>query len=71
MDGRFFDGRTIGAEFYDGFTNYEVKETDEDRERRLRQFGKWLGAAEDDEGPAQAQDDDDAGADAWVDEEQE
>lgn len=30
MNGRFFDGRTISAEFYDGFTNYEVKES-----------GKW------------------------------
>lgn len=46
MDGRFFAGRTLSAHFYDGFTDYEVKETDEERERRLAEFGKWLGAVD-------------------------
>jgi hypothetical protein len=73
MDGRFFGGRTLSAEFYDGYqiiqvvvvlrvemvrltvfvsafcryANYDVAETDEERERRIREFGKWLGTAED------------------------
>lgn len=44
MNGRYFDGRSLEAFYYDGFTNYNVEETDADRERRERQFGEWLGA---------------------------
>ncbi len=47
MNGRFFAGRQLACFYYDGFTNYEVKETDEDRELRIAKFGEWLGAAED------------------------
>jgi len=34
MNGRFFAGRRLEAFYYDGFTNYFVEETDEDRARR-------------------------------------
>jgi HIV Tat-specific factor 1 len=43
MEGRFFAGRQLACFYYDGFTNYEVKETDEDRDRRIAKFGDWLG----------------------------
>jgi HIV Tat-specific factor 1 len=46
MHGRFFAGRQLECFYYDGFTNYDVKETDEDRERRIAKFGEWLGNAE-------------------------
>ena len=46
MNGRFFAGRQLECFYYDGFTNYEVKETEEDRARRIAKFGEWLGAAD-------------------------
>eukprot|EP01127_Copromyxa_protea_P014575 TRINITY_DN4097_c0_g1_i1.p1 TRINITY_DN4097_c0_g1~~TRINITY_DN4097_c0_g1_i1.p1 ORF type:complete len:377 (-),score=118.48 TRINITY_DN4097_c0_g1_i1:121-1197(-) len=42
MNGRFFDGRKLVAEFYDGYTNYFVPETDEEREERDKKWEKWL-----------------------------
>jgi hypothetical protein len=42
MNGRYFDGRKLEAEFYDGFTNYFVPETDEEKEERDRRWEKWL-----------------------------
>ncbi len=44
MNGRWFAGQQIIAEFYDGFTNYTVEEhLDPDEEKkRLDEFGDWL-----------------------------
>lgn len=42
MNGRFFDGRAIEAAFWDGETDYTVKETRADMDRRLDEFGQWL-----------------------------
>jgi hypothetical protein len=35
MKGRFFGGRTLGCDFWDGVTNYVVKEAEEKEENRL------------------------------------
>ena len=43
MNGRFFAGRELSCFYYDGFTNYDVPETEEDRELRIAKFGEWLG----------------------------
>jgi HIV Tat-specific factor 1 len=42
MNGRYFAGRKLVAEFYDGWTNYEVKETDEQSKERIETFHDWL-----------------------------
>jgi len=42
MNDRFFDGRKIKAHYYDGFTNYFVAETEEERLARDSQWEKWL-----------------------------
>jgi hypothetical protein len=42
MNGRFFDGRQLVAEYWDRVTDYTMKETREDQDRRLEEFGKWL-----------------------------
>uniref|UniRef100_A0A6B2LD64 RRM domain-containing protein n=1 Tax=Arcella intermedia TaxID=1963864 RepID=A0A6B2LD64_9EUKA len=42
MNGRWFDGRQLSAAFYDGYSNYFVAETDEQKEEREKQWDKWL-----------------------------
>jgi len=43
MNGRFFDGRQIKCFFWDGKTDYKVvRESKEEIERRIDEFGKWL-----------------------------
>jgi len=42
MNDRWFGGKQLQAELYDGWTNYQVDETDEQQEQRLRAFGQWL-----------------------------
>ncbi|EGC32981.1 hypothetical protein DICPUDRAFT_155008 [Dictyostelium purpureum] len=46
MDGRFFGGRKLSADFYDGFTNYHVDETDEDKEIRLKKWEEYISKEE-------------------------
>lgn len=38
MDGRFFSGRQIKAELYDGYSNFKVEETEEMKQKRIQ---KW------------------------------
>lgn len=50
MNGRWFAGRRIQVEYFDGVTNYKKMETiqeeddddDEEEEERLEKFGEWL-----------------------------
>jgi len=42
MNGRWFDERRLTATFYDGYTNYYVPETDEQKETRDKNWAKWL-----------------------------
>jgi len=42
MNGRWFAKRQVSAEFYDGHTQYEVRETDAQEKARIEHFGKWL-----------------------------
>ena len=52
MQGRYFASRHIQAHAWDGVTNYQVEETEEEKAKRLRQWEKFLeedGAAEDKE----------------------
>lgn len=42
MNGRWYDGRQLMAELYDGKTDYRYKETEADREERDRQWQAWL-----------------------------
>jgi len=41
-NGRLFDGRKLHLEFYDGWSNYLVKETEEQEKERLKDFEKWI-----------------------------
>lgn len=42
MNGRWFDGRKLEADYYDGFSNYYVEETDEEKAIRDEGWSKWL-----------------------------
>lgn len=42
MNGRWYDGRRLEAEFYDGVTDYRYKETERDREERDKRWEQWL-----------------------------
>jgi len=42
MSGRFFGGRSVVAEFYDGFTDYDTRETEEFKKLRDERWGKYL-----------------------------
>lgn len=43
MNGRFFGGKTVLAEIYDGLIRYKKKKVDEKEEsERLEEFGNWL-----------------------------
>lgn len=44
MNGRFFGGQQIACDFWDGETNYVVKETEEEEQKRLEAYGDWLEA---------------------------
>ena len=50
MNGRFFAGRKLEAEIYDGKTKYTSNVTSEDAEKeeaeRLEKFAKWLESKE-------------------------
>jgi len=42
MNGRWFDGRQLVAEFYDGFSNYHIEENKEVEEVRNQAWQKWI-----------------------------
>lgn len=42
LNGRFYGGRTITAETYDGTTNYQIQETEEELEKRLNAWEKFI-----------------------------
>lgn len=42
MNGRFFDGRRLSAENWDGRTKYKVKETEEEEQRRIEEWNRYL-----------------------------
>ena len=42
MNGRWFAGRRITAERWDGVTSYKVEETDKQREQRLGEWDRYL-----------------------------
>eukprot|EP01114_Cavostelium_apophysatum_P014695 TRINITY_DN3872_c0_g1_i1.p1 TRINITY_DN3872_c0_g1~~TRINITY_DN3872_c0_g1_i1.p1 ORF type:complete len:338 (-),score=70.11 TRINITY_DN3872_c0_g1_i1:4-1017(-) len=47
MNGRFFAGRKLEAEFYDGWTNYFVEETEEQTKERLKKWSEWIESGND------------------------
>lgn len=49
LNGRYYAGRTVSAETYDGVTKYDVKETDEEMQKRLDDWESFLGEGEDEE----------------------
>uniref|UniRef100_A0A2K5QGQ0 17S U2 SnRNP complex component HTATSF1 n=1 Tax=Cebus imitator TaxID=2715852 RepID=A0A2K5QGQ0_CEBIM len=46
LDGRWFGGRQITAQAWDGTTDYQVEETSREREERLRGWEAFLNASE-------------------------
>ena len=59
MQGRFFGGRALEAEFWDGVTDYKVSDIGTaDEEKRLADFEQWL------EGQSTDEDEDDAEEDS-------
>jgi HIV Tat-specific factor 1 len=46
MNGRWFAKRQLIAEYYDGFTNYDVRESDEQEEERIKKWHAWLEAGD-------------------------
>lgn len=42
MNGRWYDGRRLSAQIYDGRTDYRHRESDANREERERNWKEWL-----------------------------
>ena len=42
MNGRFFAGRKLTAEHWDGRTKYRIEETEEEAEKRLKEWQDFL-----------------------------
>ena len=42
MQGHYFASRRIQAHAWDGVTNYQVEETEEEKAKRLRQWEKFF-----------------------------
>lgn len=42
MNGRWFGGRRITAEKWDGVTSYKVEETEQQKEERLNEWERYL-----------------------------
>jgi len=49
MNGRWFDGRKLEAEFFDGKTDYRYKQTEEEVAERRKNWEKWLESEEQEE----------------------
>lgn len=47
MNGRYFAKRKLLAEKWDGHTDYQIEETDKERENRLKKWEAYI--AEDDD----------------------
>ncbi|XP_035290766.1 HIV Tat-specific factor 1 [Anguilla anguilla] len=43
LDGRWFGGRKLSAQLWDGATDYQVEETNREREERLKGWASFLG----------------------------
>jgi len=42
FSGRWFGGKQVESDFYDGWSNYEVEETEEQKNSRLKAFEEWI-----------------------------
>ena len=49
LNGRFYAGRVITAETYDGVTKYDVQETEEEMEKRIQEWGRFISGDDDEE----------------------
>ena len=49
LNGRYYAGKTVSAETYDGVTKYEVKETDAEMQKRIDDWESFLGEDEEEE----------------------
>ncbi|GAM22556.1 hypothetical protein SAMD00019534_057310 [Acytostelium subglobosum LB1] len=65
MEGRYFAQRQLHADYYDGYSDYHVEETEEEREMRLKVWEKYL----EDEDNKKDTDDDNSDDDQFVDDE--
>jgi len=49
LNGRFYGGRTISAETYDGVTKFDIQETEEELQKRLDDWEKFIGGDDEDD----------------------
>lgn len=49
LNGQIIKGRRISASLWDGKTKYRMEETEEERQRRLAQWERFIGSEEDSE----------------------
>lgn len=47
LNGRYYGGQVINASTYDGVTNYQVQETEEEMERRLKEWENFISIDDD------------------------
>ena len=55
MNGRWYAGKQLEVSPWDGITNYQVEETDQERETRLSAWEKFLEEEEESKGETQQQ----------------
>jgi len=59
MNGRWFGGKQVVAEYYDGITNYHVGENAEVEAQRLMTWNQWLQSTKDDHDKDNEEEDED------------
>ncbi|BFU24525.1 RNA-binding protein, putative [Entamoeba histolytica HM-1:IMSS-B] len=47
MNGRWFDKHQLSCDYYDGYTNYKVEETEEQKRERIARWEEYLGGSDD------------------------
>ena len=55
MNGRWYAGKQLEVSAWDGVTNYQVEETDQEREKRLSAWEKFLQESDEPKKEAQEQ----------------
>ena len=49
MDKRYFAQRQLSCTFYDGYTNYKIEETEQEKQNRIKEWEDYIERCNDDD----------------------